>query len=260
MASKQRPRGSYKELLNLSASDISSLSTSQLRGIVSKLNDVANKRLRRLEETGLELFSPSYRARKTQSGLNTFSVTGKESPSQLRAKYASVQNFLREKGFSTKAQIWEHVEKNESAVISKILGKPLSDPSNFDKRYKKKKVLKKSVRKQIADFWDKYHEWREINESKNPDSVGIGTDEEDVSYFEEEIYTPGKTDLSQMEEEARKKYEEEETEQEDDESGDVQASAPNGRRKATSSKPKRTGKGKGKKSTIKQRFEKIKIF
>lgn len=258
MANKQRPKGSFKEFLNLSASDISSLSTSQLRGIISKLNDAANKRLKRLEESGLELFSPSYRARKTESRLSTFSITGKETPSQLRAKYASVQNFLREKGFSTKAQIWEHVEKNESPVINKILGKPLSDPSNFDKRFKKKKVLKKSVRKKIADFWDKYHEWREIKNMKDPDSVGIGTDEEDVSYFEEELYSVGETDYSQMEDKAVKAYEEREAE--NDESGDIQTSAPKQRGKKSSSGAKRTGKGKGKKPTIKTRFEKVKIL
>lgn len=260
MAIKTRPKGSYKEFLNLSASDISSLSTSQLRGIVSKLNDVANKRLRRLEDTGLELFSPSYRARKKQSGLATFSITGSESPSELRAKYASVQNFLREKGFSTKAQIWEHVQTDENAVITKILGKPLSDPSNFDKRYKKKKVLKSSVKKKISDFWDKYHEWREIYEDKNPDEKAAGTNDESVSYFEEELYSEGETNISDFERRAREEYEKREKEKAENESGDIQASSPNGRRKGTSSKPKRAGKGKGKKSTIKQRFEKIKIF
>ena len=245
MAIKTRPKGSYKELLNLSASDISSLSTTQLRGIVSKLNDVANKRLRRLEETGLELFSPSYRARKSQSGLATFSITGNESPSELRAKYASVQNFLREKGFSTKAQIWEHVQTDENAVISKILGKPLSDPSNFDKRYKKKKVLKSSVKKKISDFWDKYHEWREIYEKKNPDSVAIGTNDDDVTYYEREIYDTGKTNYNQMEEVARTQYEKTEEEKaENEESGTIQTNPVNRRRKTTSSKPKRTGRGR----------------
>ena len=259
MAIMTRPKGSYKELLNLSASDISSLSTSQLRGIVSKLNDVANKRLRRLEETGLELFSPSYRARKSQAGLNTFSITGKESPSELRAKYASVQNFLREKGFSTKAQIWEHVQTDENAVISKILGKPLSDPSNFDKRYKKKKVLKSSVKKKISDFWDKYHEWREIYEDKNPDEKVAGTNDESVSYFEEELYSEGQTNISDFERRAREEYEKKEKGKAEDESGDVQTMPVDGRRKGTSSKSKRSGKGK-RKSTIRTKFEKIKIF
>ena len=63
MAIKSRPKGSVNDLLGLSSKEISKLSEKELRGIVSKLTDTANKRLKRIQESGLSSLSPIVRAR-----------------------------------------------------------------------------------------------------------------------------------------------------------------------------------------------------
>lgn len=254
MASKFRPSGSYKDYLYLSSQDISKLTKDALKGIVNKLNDAANKRLRRLEGTGLEMFSPSYRARKEENGLVTFTIEGDESLSRLQRKYTQVKNFLREEGYSTKKQIMEHIIKDNAALMEKVLGKPLSDPSNWDRRYKKKKVLRKPIQDKLSDFWQKYREWKEVQANKYPDSYKGDTNISDVENFEDEIYDSGKVTLSDMEQEATKKYETQQRKAKDE--TDISTLPSYGRGKKPTKQGKRQKRGK----TIKQIFEKINIF
>ena len=139
MANKFRPKGSYKDYLDLNAQEISALSEDQLRGIVNKLNDAANKRMKRLEQSGYAELSPAYRGR-MQSKKGYFRITGNETPSQLKAEYLSARSFLRPESTSSRKGI-ETYNKRFESTYEKILGKPFNDASNFDKRYKTKKVL-----------------------------------------------------------------------------------------------------------------------
>ena len=260
MASKYRPKGSYKDFLNLDASEISALSESTLRGIVNKLNDAANKRIKRLRESGYAELSPSVRGL-AKSGKGTFKLTGKETMSQLKGAYVSAKYFLRPEGTSTRKGIEAHNKQFEDAY-EKVLGRKFNDARNFDQRYKNKKVLKKSVKKKLRDFWTKYDKWREVEKEKYPDSAKGATNLENVQEFEEELYSTGQTDIASMEKAATDKYLKAERAARGDanDEGDISINTADGRR-AKSSKPSKHKKpGKTKKSPIKQRFEKIKIL
>jgi hypothetical protein len=241
--------------MDLTADDISGLTEGALRGIVGKLNDAANKRLRRLENTGLEMFSPSYRARKKESGLSTFTIEPGDTVGTLKRKYLQARQFLRQEGYSTKAEIIKHIAEDNAPIIKKVLGKTLDDPSNWDKRYKKKQVLKKSVKKKLTDFWTKYHQWREIEERNNPSKEAGGTNTDDVEEFAEDLYQKGKTDIQDYERKAQEDYEQAQREQMTDEDDALQPGTSYGKAAGTPKRAKRTKKG-----TIKERFEKIKIF
>lgn len=93
---------SVKELVHMSASDIKGYDRSNLAKIVTKLNSAANKRLKRLEQSGYS--TPAMRSAKVSNGKK-FSVAGK-SLKQLRAEYIRVSNFLKadtstKKGYKT---------------------------------------------------------------------------------------------------------------------------------------------------------------
>lgn len=266
MASRFRPKGSYKDYLDLSASQISAMSESELRGIVNKLNDAANKRVRRLEESGYSELSPSYKGRQ-KAGRTFFRLTGRESKKDLKTAYLESSNFLRPGGTSTKKGVEAHNEKF-SELYREVLGRDFNDPRNFDRRYKKKKILRKSVKERIRAFWEKYDQWREVQKDKNPDSARGDTNINNVESFEEELFDSGKVTYKDMEEAAEKKYLEDEATRRalEEDSENEQASAAvqparadrQGSSKAKQAKHK--GKGKGKKFAPKFRFEKIKIF
>lgn len=82
---------SVEELAHMSASEVKSYDRSNLARIVTKLNSAANKRLKRLEQSGYS--TPAMRAAKVGNGKK-FSVAGK-SLKQLRAEYIRVSNFLK---------------------------------------------------------------------------------------------------------------------------------------------------------------------
>lgn len=266
MASKYRVKGSYKDHLNLSASQISEMSESTLRGIVTKLNDAANKRIKRLEASGYAELSPSYRGRE-KAGHKLFKTTGKEKPSELRTAYLNAQHFLRPEGTSTRKGIEQYNARFDD-LYKEVLGKDFNDASNFDRRYKRKKILKKSVKNKLRAFWEKYDEWREIATTKYPDLKAVDTNINNVETFEEELYNEGKVTYSQMEAAAKAEYEANEAEglEDEGESANVptRGTKPGSPRKAKPSKYKTSGKksyGKTQsKNGIKQRFEKVKIL
>ena len=260
MASKYRPSGSYKDLLNMDASQISNLSDNALRGVVSKLQDAANKRMQHLEQKGLEELSPAYRGR-MESGKGKFSLPRNMDRRDLTNALMEARQFLRPESTSSITRTKDYV-KTQGELYNKVLGKPIEDPSNYDQRYKNKKVLRKPVKKKISDFWSKYHEWKEIRQRKNPQKPKGGTNEDDVSEFIEEIYEKN-LDLKGMEQKATQEYEKEEAQRvEDYGEGNEQLPLTNPKRtRVDAPKPRKHSKsGKDTKSTIKQRFEKIKIL
>lgn len=255
MANRFRPKGSYKEFLNLTSDDLAALSTDQLKGIVSKLNDVANKKMQRLEASGLGAMSPAFRANENKPFK---SIRGKDlDRADVKAEYLRARQFINAKTSTIQGTI-DH-NKAFDSQFKKIIGRGIDDPENFDKRYKKKKVLKKPVKKKLSDFWDKYHQWKEIQEKEHPDKAKGGTNEEDVTYFADELYEKRKVRISDFEKKAKEDYVESEEQIEKDNNnydelpiGDTEQKG-KARIKSPKYKTKRSG-------TIKEKFESIKIF
>lgn len=80
---------STSELLNMSSGDVSNLTRSQLAQVVSRIASAANKRIRGLQEAGIE--TPAYE-RVTESG-GKFSTKGKNL-NQLRSEYLRAKQFM----------------------------------------------------------------------------------------------------------------------------------------------------------------------
>ena len=256
MANRFRPKGSYKDFLNLTSDDIAALSTDQLKGIVSKLNDVANKKMQRLEASGLGAMSPAFRANENKPFK---SLRGKDlERADVKAEYLRARQFINAKTSTIQGTI-EH-NKAFDSQFEKIIGRGIDDPENFDKRYKKEKVLKKPVKKRLSDFWDKYHEWKEIQQKEHPDKAKGGTNEEDVTYFADELYNKGKRKISDFEKKAKEDYVESEEQIEKDNNNYDEL--PIGRVDAPRPKNSKQGKheAKGEKPTIKQKFQRINIL
>lgn len=259
-----KPKGSYKDYLNLSSEDIKNLSEGELRGIVNKLNDAANKRARRLKQAGFESSSPALREREGK----LFNISRKADKADLKSAYTDARNFLSGKTGSiagTKSYL-----KQFDPLKEKVIARAMENPENLDKRYKTPRLKKSAEKKAMTDFWDEYDKYREIEKDKNPDKGDdYTTNLEDVSEFEEELYSQGDTDLSDYERKANQDYLEGQGEADDgeEEDGSVQPPQPKRRgkggakqvqHKASGAKPK-YGKTKST-SGIRQRFEKIKIF
>lgn len=244
----------FKDYLNLTASDVSSMSEGELRKAIRTLNDVANKRIKRLEAADLDKASPAYQSLKA-SGSTRFTLNRNEhDPKSLKSQYLKVRNFLSPEEIKTGSVGGARsYAKNVQDHLDKIINKAMEDPNNLDKRYKTPH-LKKSVKdRELTKFWEDYAKWREVQQTQNPqkypgeDSPIIYVDE-----FYDEYYSQGKTDLKDYEEGAKKDYEEGEAKR------ISTAEADTGRVDAP--KPSKH-KGKGiEKGTITERFEKVKIF
>lgn len=77
-------------LLNMSMSEFASLSKTQLRQVVSRLADTANKRIKRLQGAGVE----SIAARQAAQSGGKFTTRGK-GLDELRAEYLRERDFLQ---------------------------------------------------------------------------------------------------------------------------------------------------------------------
>ena len=206
-----RPRGSINDYLGLSTEQLSKLSQSELRGLVRKLNDAANKRLKRLGESGFGELSTGYRSRMGIEGRGKFKLTGKETMSRLKSAYLSVSNFLKPESKTTIKTITKMVDSMTS-IQSAVLDSDLGEADLYDRRYKHKKVFKKKSRKRLREFWSKYDQWKELMQSKSGKPM-ITTDLDMVLDFEEEVFSQGLTNIPQMEALIKAKYEQEQKEQ-----------------------------------------------
>ena len=262
MASKFRPSGSISDLLSLTAEQVFNLSNDALSAIVSKLNDAANKRMKRLSQSKISFLSPTYRERKGQKftlpekrslkGLSESEKqqANKELQSDLRIAYAEARTFLKLKTSTLRGT------KKYNKGFQGMYEKFLDAKKDYDKRYKSKKVIKSSGKKKIRSFWEQYEQWREINMKNNPDAYKGGTNKESVQYFEQHIYSKGKTSIKDMEKKAKEDYKKQEEGQLENEQGEsVSTPSVNGEGTRNIKHPKQQKRG-----TIKTKFEKIKIF
>lgn len=83
---------SIKDIMDISIDEFSHLSKTELRQAVSRLADAANKRLKRLEKSGV--VSPAYMEAKEAD--SKFSTRGK-SEIELQIEFRRVSNFLQDK-------------------------------------------------------------------------------------------------------------------------------------------------------------------
>lgn len=96
---------SSQDILNLDYDVFISLDAKDLAKVTSRLVSSANKRIRRMEEKGLE--SPAYQNMKRSGG--NFSVAGKDL-NQLRSEYMRVKNFMNSRTSSLKG--WSEVKRD----------------------------------------------------------------------------------------------------------------------------------------------------
>lgn len=250
MAHRFRPKGSYKDYLNLTSDDLAALTTEQLKGIVSKLNDVANKKMKRLAGSPFSEISPAYNANRGKPF--TSPEKGKNlSRKDIKADYLRARAFINAETSTAEG----------SKKFAEGFGDKLKDRI-YDKRFKKP-TLKKSARSYLKRFWDKYNEWKDIESKANPDKYKGGTNPSNVEYFEEEVFDKGIRSKKKMTELAQKGYitkEEERTRVEKDNT--KYDELPIGRVDAPRARSPKPNKHKAKRDepTITQRFETINIF
>lgn len=83
------------ELLDMNWKDISSLTTKELRELSNRLNSAANKRLRRIESSGAQEFSPAYMG--TRQARGDFSTAGLKTRTQIKNEIQRATTFLKSK-------------------------------------------------------------------------------------------------------------------------------------------------------------------
>lgn len=246
MANRFRPKGSYKDFLNLTSDDLAALSTDQLKGIVSKLNDVANKKMQRLSKSPFSEISPAYNANR---GKPFKSLRGSDlTRGEVKAEYLRARSFINADTSTAEG----------SRKFAEGFGDKLKDKI-YDKRFKVP-TLKKSARAYLKRFWEKYNQWKEIESKANPDKYKGGTNPSNVEYFEEEVFDKGIKSKKKMTELAQNGYVTKEAErvklEEDNNNYDE---LPIGRVDAPRARSPKSNKHKTK-GTITQRFETINIF
>lgn len=92
---------SWQNLASLSNDQIMKMSERELRAVVTKLNSVANKRLKRLEENAQEIVDYSRAYDSVMNSGGRFSVKNKNL-NELRAEYKRVSSFLNSKTSSSR--------------------------------------------------------------------------------------------------------------------------------------------------------------
>ena len=107
---------SIQDIIDMDWKDINRLSAQELKQLSMRLNSAANKRLRRLEQSGQSKWSPAYAHIKKSGG--DFSVKGKETKAEIKSEIQRAHDFLKAKT-STAAGTKEYKENVESIFKTK---------------------------------------------------------------------------------------------------------------------------------------------
>lgn len=107
---------SIQDIIDMDWKDINKLSAQELKQLSMRLNSAANKRLRRLEQSGQSEWSPAYAHIKKSGG--DFSVKGKETKSEIKAELQRASDFIRAQT-STAAGTKQHKKNVESIFKTK---------------------------------------------------------------------------------------------------------------------------------------------
>ena len=86
---------SIKDIQDMTWKELNKLSLDELKQLSSRLNSAANKRLRRMEQTGEDRYSPAYSSIMKSGG--NFSVKGKETKTDIKNEIQRASGFLSAK-------------------------------------------------------------------------------------------------------------------------------------------------------------------
>ena len=112
---------SIDDIIDMDWRDINKLSNAELKQLSSRLNSASNKRLRRLESSGLSEWSPAYQHVQRSGG--DFSVKGKETRVQIKNEIERASDFLRAQT-GTAAGTREHMRVMDALYEGKDKTKP----------------------------------------------------------------------------------------------------------------------------------------
>lgn len=184
-----------KSIIDLDPTHLKNLSRSSMAELTSRLVSAANKRLTRLERTGMDIYSPAYKGRvkEGQTKADRFSVKGK-SFNQLQSEFAKSKSFLTEKKTSSVAgaklaqremeqRIGKHFESKEEANEFWANVKKLEEAGVLSENYTSAQLQKDvaAMQEEGVDFDEML---RRINERQ--DEFYEPEDEEDPFELEEE--------------------------------------------------------------------------
>jgi hypothetical protein len=156
---------SSKNLSSVGYSDFNKMTKAELRAVVSRLADTANKRVARMKRAGIS--TPALRHAEMSGGK--FSTKGKDI-NALRAEYARVKGFLEAKT-STQSG-WREVKKNTITELKKQ-GINVTQ-KDFDRLWETYEKLKE-VSPDVASRQLKYSVLKDVSnaikEDKTPDEI-----------------------------------------------------------------------------------------
>lgn len=112
---------SIQDIIDMDWRDINRLSEGELKQLSMRLNSAANKRLRRLEQSGQSKWSPAYTHIKKSGG--DFTVKGKDTKTAIKNEIQRATDFLNAKT-STVAGSKEHKENVENIFKKKKVDEP----------------------------------------------------------------------------------------------------------------------------------------
>ena len=112
---------SIQDIIDMDWRDINRLSEGELKQLSMRLNSAANKRLRRLEQSGQSKWSPAYTHIKKSGG--DFTVKGKDTKTAIKNEIQRATDFLNAKT-STAAGSKEYKENVENIFKKKKVDKP----------------------------------------------------------------------------------------------------------------------------------------
>ena len=112
---------SIQDIIDMDWRDINRLSEGELKQLSMRLNSAANKRLRRLEQSGQSKWSPAYVHIKKSGG--DFTVKGKDTKTAIKNEIQRATDFLNAKT-STAAGSKEYKENVENIFKKKKVDEP----------------------------------------------------------------------------------------------------------------------------------------
>ena len=195
---------SIEDIINLDFEDIQKLTRKELATVTSRLVSATNKRIRRLEKSGLGE-SPALRSLKERTGEDRLSVKGKKH-GQLQKTFTEAKHFLTLKTSTIGG--YRKVVKNVRKTVSQRIGKDVSevDISKLystlhkaqemglvDRRGSKGSeyavnqiidILENNPDKSIDDIVDDINDW--YSEMYEEDFTDYDEDDEDI-FFDDEF-------------------------------------------------------------------------
>ena len=145
------------DILNLSADRLYRLKTNELKALTKSLVDASNKRIKRLEESKMHLFSGAYRSvrggKKHKGAVRKFTIDQKALKvktkggyrNKLLKEFARASRFLKDDTSTIKG-----TNKLMEDVANRLVG---NKPGEEDK----KPIIKFKSKAQAIRFWDAYN-------------------------------------------------------------------------------------------------------